>query len=70
MIRVGELKIRVPEELTVTQTSKPTPTEPEPMPPDPYPDYPRAYGWLFQSWLFMFLLVICCALIFYLIAFI
>jgi hypothetical protein len=70
MIRAGELKIRVPEELPVTPSPKTTPTEPAPVPPDPYPDYPRVYGWLFQSWLFMFLLVICAALIFYLIAFI
>jgi hypothetical protein len=40
------------------------------MPADPYPDYPPAYGWLFQAWLFQFLLVICAALIFYLLAFI
>jgi hypothetical protein len=45
-----------------------TPPEPaaEPLPPDPYPDYPRAYVWFFQSWLVMFLAVICLALLMYL----
>lgn len=49
-----------------------TPPEPEPdaLPPDPYPDYPPIYAWLFQSWLVMFLAVICLALLFYLMSFV
>jgi hypothetical protein len=36
------------------------------LPPDPYPPYRPVYAWVFQSWLVMFLAVICLALIFYL----
>ena len=36
------------------------------LPPDPYPPYRPVYAWVFQSWLVMFLAVICIALIFYL----
>jgi hypothetical protein len=39
-------------------------------PPDPYPDYPPTYTFLFQSWLIMFLAVICIALLFYLYSFV
>ena len=42
---------------------------PEPLPPDPYPDYRPVYGWFFQSWLIMFLAVICLALGFYLLSY-
>ena len=42
----------------------------EPLPPDPYPDYPAPYAWFFQSWLIMFLAVICLALLFYLMSYI
>jgi hypothetical protein len=38
--------------------------------PDPYPPYRRVYGWVFQSWLVMFLGVICCSLIIYLLSYI
>ena len=38
----------------------------EKLPADPYPDYRPIYAWVFQSWLVMFLAVICLALIFYL----
>jgi len=48
----------------------PTPIKPEATLetalPDPYPPYRPIYGWVFQSWLIMFLAVICLALIFYL----
>jgi hypothetical protein len=43
---------------------------PAPLPADPYPPYRRVYAWVFQSWLLMFLAVICCALIFYLLSYI
>ena len=36
------------------------------VPPDPYPPYRPVYAWVFQSWLIMFLAVVCLALIFYL----
>jgi hypothetical protein len=39
---------------------------PETRPADPYPDYRPVYAWVFQSWLVMFLAVICLALLFYL----
>ena len=39
----------------------------ESMPADPYPDYRPIYAWVFQSWLVMFLAVICLGLIFYLV---
>jgi len=42
----------------------------EPLPPDPYPDYPVVYTWFFQSWLIMFLAVICLALAVYLMSYI
>jgi hypothetical protein len=38
--------------------------------PDPYPPYRRVYAWVFQAWLIMFLAVICCALVFYLVGYI
>lgn len=34
--------------------------------PEPYPEYRPIYAWAFQSWLVMFLAVICLALLFYL----
>jgi hypothetical protein len=40
------------------------------LPPDPYPDYRPVYGWLFQAWLIMFILVICLSLLIYLLSFI
>jgi hypothetical protein len=40
------------------------------IPPDPYPPYRRVYAWVFQSWLVMFLGVICAALVFYLLSYI
>jgi len=43
---------------------------PAPLPPDPYPPYRRVYVLFFQSWLIMFLGVICCALIIYLASYI
>lgn len=43
---------------------------PDAVPPDPYPDYPRPYAWFFQSWVIMFLAVICIALLFYLLTYI
>jgi hypothetical protein len=33
---------------------------------EPYPEYRPIYAWVFQSWLVMFLAVICLALLFYL----
>ena len=45
--------------------AKPEPA-PDALPPDPYEDYRPVYAWVFQSWLIMFLVVICIALIFYL----
>jgi hypothetical protein len=39
-------------------------------PADPYPPYRRVYAWVFQAWLVMFLGVICCALVFYLLSYI
>ena len=48
----------------------PQPVKPEAMsasvPADPYPDYRPIYAWVFQSWLVMFLAVICLALVIYL----
>jgi hypothetical protein len=41
-----------------------------PPPPDPYPPYRRVYAWIFQAWLLMFLAVICCSLIIYLVSYI
>lgn len=40
------------------------------VPPDPYPEYRPVYAWLFQAWLMMFLIVICLALVVYLLTFI
>jgi hypothetical protein len=37
---------------------------------DPYPPYRKVYAWVFQAWLLMFLAVICCALITYLLSYI
>jgi hypothetical protein len=42
----------------------------EPLPPDPYPDYPAPYTFFFQSWLIMFMAVICIALTMYLLTYI
>jgi len=49
----------------MTQPAQPE-TAPASLPHDPYPDYPVAYTWFFQSWLVMFLTVICLALVMYL----
>ncbi len=38
--------------------------------PDPYPPYRPVYAWVFQSWLIMFLAVICAALAFYLLSYV
>lgn len=47
------------------------PAKPDSHPvPDPYPPYRRVYAWVFQAWLVMFLGVICCALVFYLLSYI
>jgi hypothetical protein len=54
----------------MSQQIKPAPQPYPPLPPDPYPDYRPVYGWLFQAWLVMFLLVICLALVSYLLSFI
>ncbi len=54
----------------MTQPAKPAPNGDDTLPPDPYLDYPPVYGWLFQSWLIMFLAVICLALVFYLMSYI
>ena len=52
----------------MTQHAKP---EPHPTtPPNPSPPYRRIYAWVFQAWLVMFLGVICCALVFYLLSYI
>lgn len=48
------------------QVQPPEPAEP----PSPYPPYPRVYAWVFQAWLVMFLGVVCCALVFYLLSYI
>lgn len=51
--------------------AQPTKPEPQPTPPaDPYPPYRRVYAWVFQAWLIMFVGVICCALLFYLLSYI
>lgn len=50
------------------KTVSPEPTHP-PLPPDPYPPYRPVYAWVFQAWLLMFLGVICCALIIYLVSY-
>jgi hypothetical protein len=44
-------------------------TEPAKVPDQPAPTYSRVEAWVFQSWLVMFLAVICCALAFYLMSF-
>jgi len=49
----------------MAESMKSLPKE-EPLPPDPYPDYRPVYSWVLQSWLLMFLGVICVALVFYL----
>ncbi len=54
----------------MSQPTKPAPNADEPLPPDPYPDYPRVYNWLFQSWLIMFLGVICVSLVVYLMSYV
>jgi hypothetical protein len=46
--------------------SQPAKAETDVPPPDPYPSYRPVYAWVFQSWLIMFLAVVCLALIFYL----
>jgi len=54
----------------MTQPAKPQPAPVPPPAADPYPPYRRVYAWLFQAWLIMFLGVICCALVFYLLSYI
>ncbi len=49
----------------MAEPAKIEPTQ-DTLPPDPYPDYRPVYAWVFQSWLIMFLGVICIALLFYL----
>lgn len=46
------------------------PQSPAPAATDPYPPYRRVYAWVFQAWLVMFLGVLCCALVFYLLSYI
>ncbi len=46
------------------------PAKPEPLPAPPYPPYRRLYAWVFQSWLVMFLGVVCIALAMYLLSYI
>jgi hypothetical protein len=59
----------------MSQAAK-TPSQPAPASqaaapvPDPYPPYRRVYAWVFQAWLLMFLGVICCSLIIYLLSYI
>jgi hypothetical protein len=53
----------------MAQPTKPQPAQPI-TPPDPYPPYRRIYAWVFQAWLVMFLGMICCALVFYLLSYI
>lgn len=53
----------------MTQPESPAPRA-NPLPPDPYPDYRPVYAWVFQTWLILFLGVICAALIFYLYSYI
>lgn len=53
----------------MSQSVKGQPQTPPAPVPDPYPPYRRVYAWVFQSWLIMFLSVICVALIFYLISY-
>lgn len=43
--------------------------EPANVPEPTYPPYSRAEAWVFQSWLVMFLGVVCCALALYLMSF-
>lgn len=40
------------------------------LPPDPYPEYRPVYTWVFQSWLIMFMGVVCIGLLFYLLPYI
>lgn len=51
----------------MSQPAKLPPTEP--VPADPYPDYPSGYGLFFQAWLILFLVVVCFALVFYLLSY-
>ena len=41
----------------------------EPGAADPYSPYRQVYAWVFQAWLVMFLGVVCCALVFYLMSY-
>lgn len=52
----------------MSQAAKPTAGSAPTTPDDP-PPYRRVYAWIFQSWLVMFLGVICCALTFYLLSY-
>jgi hypothetical protein len=54
----------------MTPAAKPEAVPQANVPPDPYPDYAPVYGWVFQSWLIMFLAVVCIALVIYLLSFI
>jgi hypothetical protein len=54
----------------MTQTAKTQPNPEYVLPADPYPDYRPVYSWLFQSWLIMFLAVVCLALAIYLLSYI
>jgi hypothetical protein len=54
----------------MSQPTKPQPPAQAPPVPDPYPPYRRVYAWVFQSWLIMFLAVICAALAFYLLSYV
>lgn len=53
----------------MTQTTKPDATN-DPVPADPYSDYPAGYTFFFQSWLVMFMAVICLALTMYLLTYV
>ena len=54
----------------MNQPAKMSAQPPEPADaPSPYPPYPRVYAWVFQAWLVMFLGVVCCALVFYLLSY-
>jgi hypothetical protein len=47
-----------------------TPDPSDDYPAPPYPDYRPIYSWVFQAWLVMFLVVICLALVFYLLSYV
>jgi hypothetical protein len=54
----------------MSQPTKTLAASDTPLPPEPYPDYRPVYGWLFQAWLIMFILVICLSLAIYLLSYI